>query len=78
LIQEQKNLVMKRFHFDEKEAAYFVATTSITNNAYNPKSDKIKLLFKNNQIMDIAEASDNLNISALAKPVKKFVLATVR
>jgi hypothetical protein len=55
-----------------------VATTSITNNAYNPKSDKIKLLFKNNQIMDIAEASDNLNISALAKPVKKFVLATVR
>lgn len=77
-IAEQKKRVMKRFHFSEQEASYFVVTTSITNNAYNPKNDKINLLFKNGNIMDIAEASDNLNISALARPVKKHVLATVR
>ncbi|MBX7093620.1 MAG: HD domain-containing protein [Flavobacteriales bacterium] len=77
-IQEQKSLVMKRFHFSEQEAGYFVVSSSITNNAYNPKSDKIYLLFKNGQLNDIAESSDNLNISALAKPVKKHVLAVVR
>ncbi|HCA83745.1 MAG TPA: phosphohydrolase [Flavobacteriales bacterium] len=78
VIQQQKQLAMKRFHVSEKEADYFVCTTGLTNNAYNPKNDKINILFKTGEVMDITEASDNLNISALAKPVKKHVLAVIR
>jgi hypothetical protein len=29
---------------------------------------------KNGEIMDLTEASDNLNISALAQPVEKYFL----
>lgn len=77
-IRKMKTTMMKRFHISEKEAAYFVCTSSIKNNAYSPKSDKINLIFKNGNVMDIADASDNFNISALATPVKKYVLAYLR
>jgi len=53
---------------------YFAFTGSIANNAYNPKSDKIKLLYKNNEVVDIAEAADQLNISVLSTQVEKYFL----
>lgn len=77
-IQKMKSIMMKRFSISEKEAEYFVCTSSIENNAYNPKHDKINMLFKNGQLYDITEAGDNLNISALSKPVKKYVLVQLR
>lgn len=77
-ISKLKTSMMKRFNISEKEAEYFVCTSSIKNNAYNPQNDKIFMLFKNGTLLDIAEAGDNLNISALAKPVKKNVLVYLR
>lgn len=59
---------------EKKEAAYFAFTGSIANNAYNPKSDKIKLLYKDGSTADIADAADQLNISALSTPVEKYFL----
>lgn len=61
-----------------KDIGYFMVENVLENNAYNPKHDKIKLIFKNNTTQDIAEASDNFNISALSSPVKKNVLAYLR
>ena len=46
----------------------------MTNNAYDPRKDEIKILFNNGTLKDITLASDNLNISALSKPVKKYYL----
>lgn len=57
-----------------KEADYFVFTGEITNNAYSPKDVKINILSNNGEIVDIAEASDMLNISVLSKIVKKYYL----
>ena len=34
----------------------------------------IKILLNDGKLTDIAQASDNFNISALSKPVKKFYL----
>ena len=57
-----------------EEINYFVFQKEMTNNAYDPRKDKIKILFNNGLIKDITLASDNLNISALSKPVKKYYL----
>ena len=46
----------------------------MTNNAYDPRKDEIKILFNNGTLKDITLASDNLNISARSKPVKKYYL----
>jgi hypothetical protein len=58
----------------EDAAAYFVFTTSIRNNAYNQGDGNIGILMKNGQVKDIAAASDNSNLMALAKTVKKYIL----
>ncbi|HPF91768.1 MAG TPA: HD domain-containing protein [Flavobacteriales bacterium] len=60
------------------DAAHFVITGNIVNNAYDPVKDHIELLYKDGTTRDIAEASDNLGIAALARPVEKWYLAWPR
>lgn len=57
-----------------KEAEYYVFSDSISNKAYSPEGFNIKVLFKNGSTADITTASDQYNISALAKPVTKYFL----
>lgn len=75
-ISEQENQVQNELNLKPEELKYFVFGGSIENNAYNPQKDKINLLFKDGSIKDIAEAADQLNISVLSKPVKKYYLCT--
>jgi hypothetical protein len=53
--------------------AAFVKTTPTTT-----ATDRIELLYKDGTLRDIAEASDNLGIAALSRPVEKFYLAWPR
>lgn len=66
------------FGVSADEAAYFVFTKSVTNNAYNPQEENINILLKDNTVKDIASASDNLSLSLLAKPVVKNILCVDR
>jgi uncharacterized protein len=71
-LEEKKQSFMNSTGFSEEEASYFIFSGSISNNAYNPSDDRINILYKDNKIVDIAEAADQLNISALSTPVKKY------
>ena len=73
-INQIKEKVKSRFMLNDKEVEYFVFHDRITNSAYNPKSDKINILFKDGTVKDIVDASDQTNIFALAKPVVKYYL----
>jgi HD superfamily phosphohydrolase len=73
-INEKIKTVINKYKISEKEAVYFVHTGSISNNAYNPERDKINILFKNGELKDIADASDQLNIRALSTPVEKHFI----
>ncbi len=57
-----------------KEANYFVYNNTITNNAYSKKDEKIEILYNDNKLIDIAVASDMLNLSVLGKTVRKHYL----
>lgn len=61
-----------------QEAECFVLSGKVVNNAYDTAHDGIKLLFKNGQLKDIAEASDNLGVAALGGVVEKHYLAFPR
>ncbi len=65
---------IKRYNITEAEASYFVFEGTIRNNAYRPGDGNIRILMKNGIIKDIADASDNSNLEALAKTVKKYIL----
>ena len=64
----------KVYGINPEHVSHLVFTNKIDNKAYNPKKDKINLLYKNGEITDIAEAADQLNISVLAKTVTKHFL----
>ncbi len=63
-----------KYGISEKDARYLIFQQEISNNAYNPEKDRINLLYKDGSLIDIAKAADQLNISALAKPVVKHFL----
>lgn len=56
------------------DAESFVYTGTISNNAYSISDEKINILYNNNEIKDISEASDVLNLSVLGKKVTKHYL----
>jgi HD superfamily phosphohydrolase len=74
MIAQKKKEVIKRFSISEEDADYFVYSDSVTNNAYNPEGVKINILKKDQRITDIADASDQYNITALSKSVVKHFL----
>lgn len=56
------------------EAAYFVFTGSISNKAYDQDNQNINILKGSGELVDVAEASDHLNLAALSKTVEKFYM----
>jgi hypothetical protein len=77
-VEELRNQTAGYLGITGEEARYFVFTHTIANNAYDPAENMIKILFKNGPVVDIAEASDNFNISALARPVTKYFVCYYR
>ncbi len=69
---------MLALHVDEDDVAYFVFTDTIRNRAYNAGNSNINILMKNNELVDIAKASDLSNLESLDKTVKKHILCYVR
>lgn len=65
---------MKKYELSEKEAAYFVFSEQVNNSAYNSNKVQINILFSNGKLMDVAEASDQLNIKMLSKKVTKHFI----
>jgi len=73
-IKNLKQTVAKQYGVTMQEADYFVFTDSIKNSAYNPKNEKINILQKDGSLIDIAQASDQLNIQVLSNTVEKFFI----
>ncbi|MEO6520154.1 MAG: HD domain-containing protein [Mucilaginibacter sp.] len=69
---------IEQYGITEDEASYFVFTDSITNKAYKVGDGNIRILMKDGSVQDITTASDNSNLEALAKTVKKYVLCCIK
>lgn len=71
-IKAKKEAIAQKMDISMEETSYFFHTSKLVNNAYNQEKQTINLLMKNGNTIDLTEASDNLNISALTKPVEKY------
>ncbi len=66
--------IYKHFEVSDRELPYFLISDTISNSAYNKaSSNKINVLFKNNKISDIADASD-INLSVFSETVRKYFI----
>ncbi|MAE07737.1 MAG: phosphohydrolase [Bacteroidetes bacterium] len=73
-VENIKKETMLELKLEEDEIDYFVINDKTSNFTYKIGTDKIGILNKNGMVMDIAEASDQLNISLLSKPTTKYFL----
>lgn len=74
LVQELTRKAVNKYGISADEASYFVFTDVVRNNAYKVGDGNIRILMKDGTVKDITEASDNSNLGALAKTVKKYIL----
>ncbi|MGB3946754.1 MAG: HD domain-containing protein [Bacteroidia bacterium] len=66
-----KKQIKKATKLSDKEINYFVFSGSVSNDAY---AGGILVLMKDKKAIDLAKASDQLNIDVLSKTVKKYYL----
>ncbi|WP_340063122.1 HD domain-containing protein [Ascidiimonas aurantiaca] len=69
-----KAKVKEKYGLSDAEVPYFVFHGAIANQAYDVEKQNIHILFKNGKIKDITAASDQLNLLALSKPVRKYFI----
>lgn len=69
-----KDRICKHFNVCNDQLQYFLIADTISNSAYNKgTSEKINILFKNNKISDISDASD-INLAVLSETVRKYFI----
>ena len=73
-VEVHLNKMMATYNLTAHEASYFVFSGSISNRAYRSDKNAINLLTKSGVVVDVAKASDQLNISALSVEVIKYYL----
>jgi len=74
ILEERKQHIAKDLNISEEEASYFVFSGTIVNQAYSMRKETINLISEEGNIIDVAKASDQLNIEALSNEVKKYYL----
>tara|TARA_R110002049_G_scaffold297516_1_gene486647 strand:+ start:193144 stop:194382 length:1239 start_codon:yes stop_codon:yes gene_type:complete len=70
-IDKHFNNLKKKYGLSDTETEYFVFSGSIENRAYDLNRQNINILKKDKKIVDVAKASDHLNLKALSKTVTK-------
>ncbi len=63
-----------KYQLTDEETAYFVFSDEIENRAYDQDRQNINILRRNGKIIDVAKASDQLNLRALSKTVTKYYM----
>ena len=66
--------VEKKYKVNAHEARYFVVSDKVNNKAYNINKFNINMLGAGGKPIDVADASDLLNLKSLSKTVTKYFL----
>lgn len=77
-IEEIRNRLAGKFGVSPDEARYLMSVDTIQKDMYDVNDDRITILFKDDNVKDISEASEVMNISLLSKKIKKYYLCYQR
>ncbi len=61
-------------NLSKEEAGFFVFQGEISNQAYQPKDEAIKILMENGKVREITKVAHHLNLKVLAKPVTMYYM----
>ena len=77
-IEEIKSALAENFGISKDDARYLMSVDTIQKDMYDVNDDHITILFKNDTIKDISEASEVMNIALLSKKIRKYYLCYQR
>jgi HD superfamily phosphohydrolase len=75
MVSEITKNIQTKLGITSEETHYFLKSEKLVNSAYDEKHKQINIKLRNGDILDLAKASDNLNIAALSTPVEKFYIS---
>ncbi len=73
-INNIREKTIKSLNINPEDAGYFAFSDKTLNSIYSQASDKIKILQKDGQVVDITVASDQLDKTILSKTIVKYFL----
>ena len=59
---------------DEKDMKYFVFIGVMTNRAYNPEKEIIKILTKNGRVVELSKTSEAINLEPLSQVTERYYI----
>jgi len=65
----------RHFGLSPEEAGFLVTEEPVSNDAYTPGHDLIRILTREGELIDLSEASDQLSTSVLATRTRKYLLS---
>lgn len=71
-IKQMHKAIYNKYKLTKTEADYFVFEGTVNNSAYNANKFTINILLSDGKLLDVAKASDQLNIQSLSKKVVKY------
>lgn len=63
--------IRSHYQLPENDLHYFAFTGKISNSAYNPDSEPIRILYRDGSQIELSVASDQLEVAVLSSPVQK-------
>jgi len=70
--------IAQRMNIAYEDTHYMMTLTEIGKDMYNPDDDSIGILYKNDIVKDISDASEILNVQLLSKKIRKYYLCYQR
>jgi HD superfamily phosphohydrolase len=78
LVPEKKKEVIEKLGVSEKDAGYFVFTGEASNTTYDPRDERINILFKDGSVKDISKVDNALIHQHLSSTIKKYYICYLR
>ncbi len=73
-MEEQRNRICREMQIEERDCHYFLFSGVAENTTYDPREERINILFKDGTAKDISKVDNALIHQALASPVKKYYI----
>ena len=78
LVNEKRNEIINKLNIDESVSDYFVFTGQASNTIYDPRDERIHILFKDGTVKDISKVDNALIHQHLGSTVKKHYFCYLR
>lgn len=72
--EDMQNKIVSKLPIDPKELSYFIFKGKVENKAYSSDKERINILLKSGEVVDMVTASDNLSLQALTHSVTKHFI----